>query len=369
MKLLIPVASGLEAALKRELSRLGYGAPPVLFGRAEVEGDWADVAKLNVRLRAGERVLLVLGRFRAETFDELFEGVRSIAWEEFLTKDALVRLDGKSVKSKLGAVKAAGGVAKKAIATRLGGTLSEKGERAVVGLSLLEDNVTVTLDTSGDGLHKRGYRVLTYEAPLRETVAAAVLEDSFYRAEKPFADPFAGSGTIPIEAVLYARSIAPGLMREFDFTRFAPVPKDVLPRAKEEARAEIYTGPIAPVFASDLSPRAVGIAKEHARRAGVLKDIRFEEKDVKDLSLSGRFGVLFSNPPYGERMEKGRDLFPLYREFSRAVRRYPDWSCIFLSAYEGAERAFGRADRRRILYNADLRSGLYTYFGRSPKGS
>ncbi len=371
MKLLIPAATGLEAALKRELEHLGFGHAPAIRGRVELEGDWETVARLNVSLRAGERVLLLLSRFHAETFDELFEGISRIPWEEYFTAHTKILLDGKSYKSKLGAVKAAGGVAKKAICRRLAeklgaSVLDERGERAVVGISLYEDEAAVTLDTSGDGLHKRSYRVRTYEAPLRETTAAAIVEDSLYRREKPFADPFCGSGTFPIEAALYARGIAPGRMRSFDFERWRSVPAGAVRRAREEAREGEYHGPIAPIFASDLSPHAVELAREHARRAGVAEDITFSAADVRTFRSELSYGVVASNPPYGERMMKGEELFPLYRAFRETFRALPDWSAYVITAYADFERAFGRADRRRILYNANLRCGLFTYFGEKP---
>ncbi|MBR7186143.1 MAG: class I SAM-dependent RNA methyltransferase [Clostridia bacterium] len=372
MNILIPVASGIEAAAKREIERMGLGHAPAVRGRIELEGGWETVARLNVFLRAGERVLLEIGRIRAETFDELFDGTQALPWEEYLSAHTKILIDGKSFKSKLAAIKAAGGVVKKAIVSRLKeklrvATLDESGERAVVGVSIFEDVATLTLDTSGDGLHKRGYRVLSYDAPLRETTAAAIIEDSFYRREKAFSDPFCGSGTLPIEAALYARGIAPGKSRTFDFERWKCTPKGAIARAKEEAVASEFHGEIAPIYASDLSPRAVSIAKEHAKRANVLKDIRFTAGDMRNFSAQERCGVLISNPPYGERMEAGEDLFPLYRDFAHMVKRLPDWSAYVISAYEGCERAFGRPDKRRILYNANLKCSLLAFFGKKPK--
>ena len=213
MQLLIPVAAGLEGVVKKQLLSLGYGKAPAENGRIELAGDWADVARLNVFLRSGERVLIKLKEFPAETFDELYDNFYSVPWEEWLALDSKILMDGKSVSSRLAAVKAAGGVAKKAIVRRLADkkrsgrkTLSETGARSVVGFSIYKDRVTVTLDTSGDGLHKRGYRSLAYTAPLKETLAAAIIDLSFYRpetdSEKPFADVFWGSGTLPIEAAM-----------------------------------------------------------------------------------------------------------------------------------------------------------------------
>ena len=213
MQLLIPVAAGLEGVVKKQLLSLGYGKAPAENGRIELAGDWADVARLNVFLRSGERVLIKLKEFPAETFDELYDNFYSVPWEEWLALDSKILMDGKSVSSRLAAVKAAGGVAKKAIVRRLADkkrsgrkTLSETGARSVVGFSIYKDRVTVTLDTSGDGLHKRGYRSLAYTAPLKETLAAAIIDLSFYRpetdSEKPFADVFCGSGTLPTNSLV-----------------------------------------------------------------------------------------------------------------------------------------------------------------------
>lgn len=371
MKLYVPCAAGTEASVKRQLKALGYGDCPAQAGRIALEGDWKDVARLNVFLRSGDRVLIELGSFRAETFDELFEGVRALPFEEFLTPHSLVRMDGKSRKSRLMARKAAGGVAKKAIVERLGEklgvrSLDETGERVVVGISIDSDIASITLDTSGDGLHKRGYRTLAYEAPLKETVAAAMIESSVYRAGKPFADLFCGSGTIPIEAAYYALGIAPGARRQFDFTRWKCAPR-VLESAREEAEEGRNRTAKLGLFACDLSERAVSVAKFHAARAGVADQIRFSVEDMRAFSSSERYGVIVSNPPYGERMEKGSDLFALYRDFGKTFRSLPDWSCYFLSGYPQAERAFGgKAEKRRKLYNARIECGFYGYLGAKP---
>ncbi len=371
MKLQICVQTGVEAAVKREIERLGLGHAPAIRGRIELSGDWDTVARLNVFLRAGERVLVEVGKFPADTFDALYDGVRALCWEEFLTPHAHVLIDGKSFRSKLVAVKAAGGVVKKAIIDRLKerfrtNTVDERGERAVVGVSIFEDVATITLDTSGDGLHRRGYRVLTYDAPLRETTAAAIVEDSFYRRGKAFADPFCGSGTIAIEAAMYAKNVAPGKSRDFDFAHWKCVPKGVLAAVREEAKALEWSGDMGHVYASDLSPRAVEIAREHAKRAGVLGDITYSVGDMRKFSCAERYGVLVCNPPYGARMNDREDLFPLYRDLSKMFRALPAWSAYILSAYEGAQRALGRPDKRRILYNADLKCSLLAYYGEKP---
>lgn len=371
MKLSIPAASGVEASIKRELRALGYGDCPAVQGRLILEGDWEDIARLNVRLRAGERVLLVLAQFSVPDFNALFEGVRAIPWEEYFTPHTRVLMDGKCRESALMAIKTTGGVIKKAIVERLRdkyrtNVLDERGERAVVNFEIYCDEITVALDTSGDGLHKRGYRVRTYEAPLRETTAAAMVESSFFHAGKPFADLFCGSGTIPIEAALYMRRIAPGKRRDFDFIKWKCTPAGVLAHAREEAEAGEIKEELPPIFAADISPQAIEIARFHASRAGVARDIRFAVQDMRRFASDERYGVLISNPPYGERL-KG-DLTSLYKDFGKVYRSLPDWSCVFLSGYDGAERAFGgKVTKKRHIFNVKLTCTLYTYAGKPPK--
>ena len=379
MKLLIPVASGLEQITKRQLFALGYEKAPADNGRIELEGDFSDVARLNVLLRSGERVLIVLSRFTATTFDELYEGVYAIAWEDWLSVDSKILMDGKSVQSDLGAIKASGGVAKKAIIRRLadklrpqGKTFTETGARAIVGVSLYKNEATITLDTSGDGLHKRGYRTLAYSAPLKETLAAALIDSTFYNpdkdVEKPFADPFCGSGTLPIEAAMKAKNIAPGLHRDFDFTAWACTPNGVLSRAREEAKDRETRERKPVIFASDIRADALKIARYHARKAGVEDCIRFSEKDARKFKSDLKYGVLVCNPPYGERLSDEKQVRALMSDFGKAFRALPDWNAYVLTALPDFERYFGkRADKKKKLYNANLICGFYSYFGKPPK--
>lgn len=379
MKLLIPVAAGLEQITKRQLFSMGYEKAPADNGRIEVEGDWQDIARLNVTLRSGERVLIVLKKFPAHTFDELYEGVYSIPWEEWLTMDSKILMDGKSVQSTLAAIKASGGVAKKAIIARLADklragrkTFSESGARSIVGISLFKDEATVTLDASGDGLHKRGYRSLAYSAPLKETLAAGLIDSTFYNPdrdiEKPFADIFCGSGTLPIEAAMKALHIAPGLQRDFDFTKWACAPKGILPLAKEEARAQENRSAKPVIFASDISPEAISIAKYHAKRAGVAENIRFSVADARKFQSTFSHGVLLSNPPYGERLSEENEVRSLMRDLGKAFRSLPDWNAYILTSLPEFERYFGKsADKKKKLFNANLLCGFYSYFGKSPK--
>ena len=379
MELLIPVASGLEQITKRQLFSLGFEKAPAENGRICVEGDWLDIARLNVHLRSGERVLIKLASFKATTFDELYDGFYGLPWENWLSVDSQILMDGKSVQSELAAIKASGGVAKKAIICRLSDkirsgrkTLCETGARSIVGFSIFQDLVTVTLDTSGDGLHKRGYRSLAYSAPLKETLAAGLIDSSFYNPEKdiekPFADPFCGSGTLPIEAAMKALRIAPGLHRDFDFTRWNCTPTGILQQAKEEAKdnENLQAKPI--IFASDCNENAISIAKYHAKRAGVEKAIRFSVADARSFSCQQKYGVLISNPPYGERLSDEKQVQKLMSDFGKTFRALPDWNAYILTSLPQFERYFGKnADKKKKLFNANLVCGFYSYFGKPPK--
>lgn len=379
MKLLIPVASGLEQTTKRQLFALGYEKAPAFSGRIEVDGDWQDVARLNVFLRSGERVLICLSRFTATTFDEFYDGFYAIPWEHWLSIDSKILMDGKSVQSTLGAIKVSGGVAKKAIIRRLADklrtgnrTFTESGARAIVGFSILKDEVTVTLDTSGDGLHKRGYRSLSTSAPLKETLAAGLIDSTFYNPErdieKPFADLFCGSGTLPIEAAMKALKIAPGLSRNFDFTAWKCAPASVLQQAKQEAKDLENRSAKPVIFASDINPETLSIAKYHARRAGVEKHIRFSVANALDFSCDDKYGILLSNPPYGERLSDEKAVQKLMQGLGKTFRNLPDWNAYILTSLADFERHFGkRADKKKKLSNANLVCGFYCYFGTPPK--
>ena len=378
MKLLIPVAAGLEQATKRQLFSLGYDKAPAENGRIALDGSWQDVARLNVFLRTGERVLIMLDRFTATTFDELYERFYAIAWEEYLTQDSQILMDGKSVQSTLAAIKAAGGVAKKAVIRRLADklhskkTFTETGARSIIGFSIYKDEVTVTLDTSGEGLHKRGYRTLAYSAPLKETLAAGLIESSFYNPdkdmEKPFADPFCGSGTLPIEAAMKALHIAPGLKRGFDFERWACAPQGVLETARQEARDKENRLAKPDICASDINPEAISIARYHARQAGVEKHIRFSVMNATAFTSDKKYGVLICNPPYGERLSNEKEVQTLMRDFGKAFRSLNEWNAYVLTSLPEFERYFGkRADKKKKLFNANLPCSLYCYFGKPPK--
>ncbi len=379
MELLIPVAAGLEQTVKRQLNTLGYEKCPADNGRISVEGDWQDVARLNVFLRGGERVLVKLAQFPATTFDELYGGMYALNWEDYLEMDSQILMDGKCFQSVLGAIKACGGVAKKAIISRLADkkktgrkTFTESGARTIVGFSIYRDMVTVTIDTSGDGLHKRGYRTLSVAAPLKETLAAAILDNTFYNpdrdSEKPLADPFCGSGTFPIEAAMKAWNIAPGLNRSFDFERWKFIPNEYIKQARAEAKDGETRGRKVHVFGSDINPKNVEIARQHARQAGVAEAIRFSVGDARKFTCDLPYGVLVCNPPYGERLSDQKEVQALMRDFAKAFRALPDWNAYVLTSLPEFERWFGKnADKKKKLSNANLVCGLYSYFGKPPK--
>ena len=327
----IPASSGVEASVKRELEKLGYGKTSAVNGRIQLSLALCDVARLNVNLRCGERVLWVLDTFKALDFDQLYQNIYNFNWQELLPKDAKILLYAKSVKSKLGAIKSITSVAKKAIVDKLKMhykcDLFESGARFMIEIDIFEDVATVPLDTSGDGLHKRGYRTLAYSAPLKETLASALIDMSYFHPEKPFADVFCGSGTLPIEAAMIACNVAPGLNRQFDCQKWGDSFQKAVEIAKEEAKDKMCLDREVNIKGFDISENAVSIARYHARRAGVENKIHFQQADARNFSTKAKFGVLISNLPYGIRIGKEQDLALLYKDFGTMVRALPDWNC------------------------------------------
>lgn len=374
MEILIPVATGIESVVKRQLYKLGYEDTKAINGRIAVNGDFFDIARLNVFLRSGERVLLVLGKFHAESFDELYSGVNQINWEDYLSKHAKILIDGKAVKSKLGAIKASGGIVKKAIANRLvkayglhSDYIVESGERVIVGVSIYEDDVTITIDTSGDGLHKRGYRSLAYSAPLKETTAAAMIDMSYYNKDKMFADLFCGSGTLPIECAMKALNIAPGKNRDFDFKNWICTPKNALESALIEAKDLEKLDTKLEIFASDINPKAISIAKYHAKQAGVERYIHFKEMDMRKFTQETPFGVMISNPPYAERLGEVDEVKALYKDLGKVYKSLPDWNMYILTGFKGPfEKIIGKnADKKCRIFNANIECWYYSYLSKN----
>ena len=364
---MIPCLLGLEKLVADEVKRLGLQDVQAENGRILCHGTMADCARLNINLRCGARVMLVLGQFPARSFEELFQGVRAIPWEDYLPRDAAFPVKGYAISSQLHAVSACQSIIKKAMVERMKAAYGleqfpETGVKYQVRFSIFKDQVVIGLDGSGEGLYKRGYRAVGVEAPLRETLAAAMVLLSRYRGRDPFCDPFCGSGTIPIEAALIAKNRAPGLDRSFDAQRWGFLPQRAWLDAAEEAMDKEFSG-VYDIWGGDIDPRAIEIARSNAVKAGVEDCVRFEVADMKDFRRDSQYGQLVTNPPYGERLMDRAEAEELYRELGRVWRRLPQgWRTLVLSSHTEFERTFGRpADKKRKLYNGMLKCDLFMY--------
>ncbi len=366
-KYLIPCLLGLEKLVGDEIKRLGLQDVQVENGRVLCRGTDADSARLNINLRCGARVLLVLGEFPARSFEELFQGTKAIAWEDYLPRDAAFPVKGYSISSQLHAVSACQSIIKKAMVERLKAhygmeQFPETGTKYQVRFSLFKDQAAICLDTSGEGLYKRGYRAVGVEAPLRETLAAAMVILSRYRGRDPFCDPFCGSGTIPIEAALIAKNRAPGLDRSFDAQKWGFLPTNIWLDAADEAMDKEFHGTY-DIWGGDINPKAIAIARDNARKAGVDDIVRFEVADMKDFRRDSEYGQLVTNPPYGERLLEKQEAEELYRQLGKMWRTLPPkWRTLVLSSHTEFERTFGRpADKKRKLYNGMIKCDLFMY--------
>lgn len=374
MEICVTSASGIEAVTKRELYKIiGKENLSAINGRIKFEGDESDVAKCNLNLRTGNRVEIVLGGFKAETFDDLFDGVKSIPFEEYIDRDGKIIVSAKSVQSKLFAYSAIQSVSKKAICERLCkkfgvNELNESGARYKIEVAALKDYVTVTLDTSGDGLHRRGYRGLVGEAPLKETLAAALVELSVWNKSRPLADLFCGTGTLPIEACMIALNIPAGLNRGFDFQNWKCFDKKIFDRAAEEAKANIVTDADLRIGGFDIDDKQLKLARKHAELAGVDKYIHFQRADMRDFSSRFSHGVIISNPPYGERLSDRKEVEKLYRDYGKKVASLDDWCAYTLTPVDDFERLFGKkADKKRKIYNGKIECCYYSHLAPPPK--
>ena len=337
-------------------------------GRVLFTGREEDVARANLNLRTGERVLVVVGRGRVRTFDELFQTVRAMDWARFIPKDGAFPVKGHSLNSALHSVPDCQRIVKKAVVDALGAKygvswLQETGARYQIQFSLMSDELTVMLDSSGTGLHKRGYRPVGNAAPLRETLAAAMVKLARFNGKSPLCDPFCGSGTIPIEAALIALNRAPGLKRAFDAQKWSWLPSSVWQQAVTEARDREYHGSYR-IWGGDVDPSCTEIAAANARRAGVADCVRFETADAMRFTPPWEGGgVIVTNPPYGERVMQHKEAEQLYEGFGRVMRRLPDWRLYLLSSHTEFERTFGKnAVKKRKLYNGMLKCDLFMYF-------
>lgn len=369
-----PCHFGLESVLKREITDLGYDVSEVVDGRVSFIGDEEAVARANIGLRTAERVLIKVGSFKATTYDELFEGTKALAWEDYIPRDARFNVvKAASIKSKLFSPSDIQSIMKKAIVERLKGVYNiswfdETGNDYPIRVTLLKDEVSVGLDTTGVSLHKRGYRKLVSKAPIAENLAAALIDLTPWHADRILIDPFCGSGTFPIEAAMKAANMAPGMNRDFtamDWENIiAPSTwKDSFDEAREMVDLNVKTD----IQGYDLDKNMVEVARANARLAGVEKLIHFQQRDVKDLSHSGRYGFIITNPPYGERLEEKEALPALYGILGERFSRLEDWSMFIISSYDGVESAMKRkADKNRKIYNGMLKTYFYSFMGKKP---
>lgn len=373
-ELIAPCHFGLEAVLKREILDLGYDIASVEDGRVTFYGDAEAVAYANIFLRTTERVMIKVGEFQARTFEELFEGTKALPWEEYIPKDGKFWVaKATSIKSKLFSPSDIQSVMKKAMADRLRDAyglswFDETGASYPLRVTFMKDMATVGLDTTGISLHKRGYRRRTAKAPITETLAAALLMLTPWRGDRVLVDPMCGSGTFPIEAAMMAADIAPGMKRGFLAGQWENlIPRDCWRDAREEAADRVRTGIVTDIQGYDIDGEVLHLARENAKAAGVERLIHFQQRAVRDLHHSQKYGFVVCNPPYGERLSEKEALPGLYREIGEGFSRLNGWSMYLISGYADAEKYIGRkADRNRKIYNGMLKTYYYQFLGPKP---
>ena len=373
-ELFAPCHFGLEAVLKREIIDLGYEVTEVVDGRVSFEGDEEAIARCNVFLRTTERVMLKVGSFKAVTFDELFEKTKALPWENFIPKDGKFWVKkASSIKSKLFSPSDIQRIVKKAIVDRLSGKYNilrfpEDGSEYPIRITILKDEVTVGLDTSGESLHKRGYRRLTVKAPITETLAAALISLTPWKKDRLLIDPFCGSGTIPIEAAMIGLNIAPGMKRDFQAMAWDNIlPKSLFKEAKKEAEDLIDRETKLSIQGYDLDTSALDAARGNLALAGLEGNIHFQQRDMRDISSAKKYGFIITNPPYGERLEEKEAMPKLYREMGKAFQKLDEWSYYIITGFEDAPKYFGRKpDKNRKIYNGMMKTYFYSYQGAKP---
>ncbi len=373
-ELIAPCHFGLEAVLKREIYELGYEITKVEDGRVFFEGDAEAICRANIFLRTAERVLLKVGQFHAETFEDLFQGIKKIPWEDYIPADGRFWVTkASSIKSKLFSPSDIQSIVKKAMVERMKEDyglkwFEESGASYPLRLFLMKDEVTVAIDTSGDSLHKRGYRTMAGKAPITETLAAALLMLTPWNKERILVDPFCGSGTFLIEAAMMAANIAPGMRRSFTAQGWTNlIDAQLWQDTVEEAEELVDTDISVDIQGYDIDGDVVKVARDNARRAGVEHLIHFQQRPVSALNHPKKYGFIVSNPPYGERMEDKEALPELYSEMGEALQRLDSWSVYLISGYQDAERYIGRkADKNRKIYNGMLKTYFYQFLGPKP---
>lgn len=372
--LVCPCHFGMEAVLKREIYDLGYEIKEVEDGKVTFEGDAEAIARANINLRTTERVLLLVDSFKATTFEELFQGVKNIAWEEYIPKDAKFYVTkATSVKSKLFSPSDIQSIVKKAMVKEMGEVYKieqfpETGATYKLRVNMMKDIAYIYLDTTGESLHKRGYRKMAVKAPITETLAAAMIMLTPWKADRILIDPFCGSGTFLIEAAMMAAHIAPGVNRTFDACAWPNiVPKKVWDEVYKEAKDEINTDIETNLQGFDIDKDAVKAARENAKDAGVDHLIHFQVRPVKELSSPKKYGFIITNPPYGERIEEKENLPELYKTIGEVFKNLDSWSMYLITAWEDAEKALGlTVTKNRKIYNGMMKTKLLSFEGPKP---
>lgn len=373
IELTAPCNFALEAVLAREIRDLGCETTEVQDGRVNFETDEYGICMANLWLRTAERILLKVGEFYAETYEELFENTKKLPWYKWIPRDAEFPVaKASSIKSKLFSTSDIQAIVKKAVVESMKQKhkldwFPEKGAKYPIHVFLNKDKVVLYIDTTGYALHKRGYRELANEAPIKETLAAAMVLLTPWKADRLMVDPFCGSGTILIEAAMIGLNIAPGLNRDFIAEKWEQVPKKLWDKARAEARDKITTDTKLMLQGYDIDERALRVARENAKLAGVENQIHFQKRDVRELSSADKYGFIVTNPPYGERLEDTKSVEYLYKDMGRVFAKLDTWSFYIITAHEGFERFFGRrADKKRKLYNGMLKTDFYQFYGPKP---
>ena len=374
LELIATATFGLEAVVKREIEALGYKILKAEDGKITYLSDERGIIRSNLWLRSADRVLVKMREFNALEFEELFQQTKAIGWEEWIPIDGKIIVTGTSVKSKLHSVPACQSIVKKAILEKLKESYQidkfpETGAEYTIKATLLKDRVTITIDTSGVGLHKRGYRVADVPATIKETLAAAIIQLSFWKEDRLLVDPCCGSGTIPIEAAMIGRNIAPGLGRKFISEDWHTIPKKLWQEERKKAFEAINHEADIKIEASDYSPKAIKAAMENAAEAGEDDSIDFKVLDIEKLEAKEQQGVIVTNPPYGERIGEEKDIEKIYKSLTRFFKKNKTWSLFLITTDKEFEaKVFGKqADRRRKLYNGRLETCLYQFHGEKPQ--
>ena len=372
IQLIATTTFGLESVVKRECQLLGFQDIKTFDGRVEFNGDEADIVKANLWLRCAGRVWVKMADFTATTFTELFDQTKALPWGDWIPEDGKFTVVGKSVKSTLFSVPDCQAIVKKAVVEKLKEKyetdwFDETGASYTIQVGILKDVVTLAIDTSGSGLHMRGYRANALDAPLKESLASAMVDLSYWRKNRILLDPFCGSGTIPIEAAMMARNIAPGIQRKFASEEWARIGKDLWKQGRADAYKAIDYDVMPEIYGSDIDPAAISLAKANAEKAGVDDCITFEVKPVEELVLPGNYGVIITNPPYGERIGELKEVEDMYRSLGGTMKQDSTWSTYLITSMEYFETLFGKkASKKRKLFNGRIKTDYYQFEGPRP---